>query len=206
MPRRRPLPNTACRHLGEPAPRCAHPAALQGLFHRQIASGKESPSRDREGNAEFQGFTIAGADRRWYPAKAQHTRLDGEPCIELSSDLVADPVAARYGWAQWPTGNMVGRERLPLPTFRTDDWPLPVGVSYSKEAQDEAGEKLKESLAAAERRALDRKVRQLQIDLPVLEREVEVATEELAELQADRKMLKEEVDEEDIAEDRKSVV
>jgi hypothetical protein len=62
----------------------------------------------REGNAEFQGFTIAGADRRWYPAKAQHTRLDGQPCIELWSDLVEDPVAARYGWAQWPTGNMVG--------------------------------------------------------------------------------------------------
>ncbi|MGI9578479.1 MAG: AAA family ATPase, partial [Microthrixaceae bacterium] len=36
--------------------------------------------------------------------------------------------------------------------------------------------------------------------LPVLEREVEVATEELAELQSERKMLKEEVDEEDIAE------
>ncbi|MCP4435264.1 MAG: AAA domain-containing protein [Actinomycetia bacterium] len=36
--------------------------------------------------------------------------------------------------------------------------------------------------------------------LPVLEREVEVATAELAELQSDRKMLKEEVDEEDIAE------
>ncbi|MCO5319316.1 MAG: ATP-dependent chaperone ClpB [Microthrixaceae bacterium] len=36
--------------------------------------------------------------------------------------------------------------------------------------------------------------------LPLLEKEVEVATAELAELQGDRKMLKEEVDEEDIAE------
>jgi ATP-dependent Clp protease ATP-binding subunit ClpB len=36
--------------------------------------------------------------------------------------------------------------------------------------------------------------------LPVLEREVDAATAELAELQADRRMLKEEVDEEDIAE------
>ena len=36
--------------------------------------------------------------------------------------------------------------------------------------------------------------------LPVLEREVEAATAELAELQSERKMLKEEVDEEDIAE------
>ena len=27
--------------------------------------------------------------------------------IELSSDLVEEPVAARYGWANWPTGNLV---------------------------------------------------------------------------------------------------
>jgi hypothetical protein len=126
----------------------------------------------REGNAEFKGFTIAGADRRWYPAEAKHARLNGEPCIELSSDLVEDPVAARYGWAQWPTGNMVGRERLPLATFRTDDWPLPVGVNYSKQAEEEAKQKLAELMAEAERQALDRKIRQMQIDLPELEREL----------------------------------
>ena len=123
----------------------------------------------REGTAEFLGFTIAGADRRWYPAKGKHAKLDGKWCIELSSDLVKEPVAARYGWAQWPTGNMVGRERLPVPVFRTDDWPLPVGVTYSKEAQEQAGKKLAEMLAEAQKQALDRKVRQMQLDLPKLE-------------------------------------
>ena len=67
---------------------------------------------------------------------------------------------------------MVGRERLPVPAFRTDDWPLPVGVSYSKQAQEEAGRVLAELRAEAELQALDRKLRQMQIDLPELEREL----------------------------------
>jgi len=124
----------------------------------------------REGNAEFLGFTIAGADQRWYTAKGKHAKLDGQWCIELWSDLLAEPVAARYGWAQWPTGNMVGRDRIPMPTFRTDDWPLPVGVNYSDEARAKANAKLAELKAQAQWQALDRKIRQMLIDLPRLER------------------------------------
>ncbi|MCG8511866.1 MAG: hypothetical protein MI741_21840, partial [Rhodospirillales bacterium] len=127
----------------------------------------------REGNgAPLMGFTIAGEDQHWYPADARHTRLDGEPCIELSSDLVDAPVAARYGWAQWPTGNMVGRERLPIPTFRTDDWPLPVGLSYSPEVAQRSKQKLEEDQANARKQALDRKIRQRMVDLPELEQEL----------------------------------
>lgn len=125
----------------------------------------------REGaNAPLMGFTIAGEDRRWYPADARCVHLDGEPCIEVSSDLVDQPVAARYGWANWPTGNLVGRERFPLPTFRTDDWPLPVGVRYSPEVRERARQKLDEDVERAEQQALDRKIRQRIIDLPELER------------------------------------
>ena len=126
----------------------------------------------REGTAEFRGFIIAGPDRRWYPAKANHARLDGQPCIEVFSDLVEDPAAVRYGWAQWPTGNMVGRNRLPVPTFRTDDWPIPEGVNYSKEAQDRCRENLAVLRAEGEKQALDRKIRKMLVDLPVLETEL----------------------------------
>ena len=129
----------------------------------------------REGNAEFRGFIIAGKDRRWYPGKARHTRLDGTLCIEVMSDLVAEPVAVRYGWASWPTGNMVGRERLPMPTFRTDDWPLPVGVSYSDQAKKESGEVLNQLRATGEAQALDRKIRQMSIDLPALEKQLHLS-------------------------------
>ena len=126
----------------------------------------------REGKAEFRGFIIAGADRRWYPAKAKHTKLDGTWCIEASSDLVPDPVAVRYGWANWPTGNLVGRERLPVPAFRTDDWPIPEGMNYSKEAKERCDESLKGLRAEAEKQAADRKIRQMLIDLPRLEKEL----------------------------------
>jgi sialate O-acetylesterase len=126
----------------------------------------------REGNAEFRGFIIAGSDRRWYPAKARHTRLDKKPCIEVRSDLVNAPVAVRYGWASWPTGNLVGRERLPIATFRTDNWPIPEGVSYSQEARERCSKILADLKAKAERDALDRKIRQMLVDLPALEKEL----------------------------------
>jgi sialate O-acetylesterase len=123
----------------------------------------------REGNAEIRGFIIAGRDQRWYPAQARQQKLDGEWTIEVSSPLVSEPVAVRYGWANWPTGNLVGRERLPLPTFRTDDWPIPEGVNYSTAAKKAAETKLKELKALGARQAADRKLRQALLDLPVLE-------------------------------------
>ena len=126
----------------------------------------------REGKAPIRGFIIAGADQRWYPAKAREIKLDNQWCIELHSDLVQEPVAARYGWANWPTGNLVGRERLPVPTFRTDNWPIPKGVSYSAEAKKVAEEKLKALRETAQRQTLERKFRQGQIDLAALERDL----------------------------------
>jgi len=126
----------------------------------------------RQGNAEFEGFIIAASDRRWYPAKAKHTRLDGTWTIEVWSDLVPEPVAVRYGWANWPTGNLEGREGLPLATFRTDDWPIPEGVSYSGEAKTACSDSLKQLRDEGARQALDRKLRQMQIDMPKLEAEL----------------------------------
>lgn len=126
----------------------------------------------REGKAERLGFIIAGKDQRWYPATAREVKVDNQWCIELTSDLVENPVAARYGWANWPTGNMVGRGRLPVPVFRTDSWPIPEGVSYSQEAKDAARATLAELKAEAAIQAIDRKIRQMQIDLPKLETEL----------------------------------
>jgi hypothetical protein len=88
------------------------------------------------------------------------------------SELVPEPVAVRYGWANWPTGNMVGRERLPLPTFRSDDWPIPEGVSYRDDAKKGAEQRLKELRDLAAAQAYDRELRQMQLDLPRLEAEL----------------------------------
>lgn len=85
--------------------------------------------------------------------------------MELRSDFVDTPVAARYGWANWPTGNLVGRERIPIPTFRTDDWPLVEGMNYNEEVKQRTSEDIKQRKAKGEQQALERTFRQAQIDL-----------------------------------------
>ncbi len=66
------------------------------------------------------GFAIAGEDRKFVWADAKILK-DGR--IEVSSPAVADPVAARYGWADNPVLNLFTRDDLPLTPFRTDEWP-----------------------------------------------------------------------------------
>ena len=66
------------------------------------------------------GFTIAGADKKFVPAKAV-ILPDGR--IEVSSEAVAEPVAVRYAWADNPVCNMYSAAGLPLTPFRTDDFP-----------------------------------------------------------------------------------
>ena len=77
--------------------------------------------------AEPRGFTIAGDDRKFVPAKAVIGK-DGR--IAVWSDAVSEPVAARYGWADNPVCNMYSGAGLPLTPFRTDDFP---GVTVGKE-------------------------------------------------------------------------
>jgi sialate O-acetylesterase len=66
------------------------------------------------------GFTIAGGDKKFVPAKAK-ILPDGR--IAVSSDAVADPVAVRYAWADNPVCNLYSSAGLPLTPFRTDDFP-----------------------------------------------------------------------------------
>ena len=65
------------------------------------------------------GFKIAGADRRFLPAHA--TVEKGR--VVVWNDLVPDPVAVRYAWADNPEGaNLFNLEGLPASPFRTDSW------------------------------------------------------------------------------------
>ncbi len=66
------------------------------------------------------GFTIAGADKKFYKADAKI--VDGNR-VEVSSKEVAEPVSVRYAWADNPVCNMFSGAGLPLTPFRTDDWP-----------------------------------------------------------------------------------
>lgn len=64
----------------------------------------------------LKGFTAAGADRVFHPAKAEiHGRT-----VVVTSDAVPAPVAVRYGWAAVPEGNLFSEAGLPASPFRTD--------------------------------------------------------------------------------------
>jgi sialate O-acetylesterase len=76
---------------------------------------------------EPRGFTVAGEDKKFYPADAA-IMPDGR--IKVSSAKVPSPIAVRYAWAQNPICNMFAGNGLPLTPFRTDDWP---GVTVGRE-------------------------------------------------------------------------
>jgi sialate O-acetylesterase len=66
----------------------------------------------------LKGFTIAGADKKFYPAWAI---IVGDKVIVNSSD-VANPIAVRYAWANNPLCNLYNGANLPASPFRTDNW------------------------------------------------------------------------------------
>ncbi len=70
---------------------------------------------------ELAGFTVAGADGTFVPAKAT---IKGESIV-VTSDKVEKVTAVRYGWLNFakPTLNLFNKEGLPATPFRTDDTP-----------------------------------------------------------------------------------
>ena len=64
----------------------------------------------------LKGFTIAGADKVFHPARAE---IRGETVV-VYSEAVSKPVAVRYGWDRVPEGNLYNRAGLPASPFRTD--------------------------------------------------------------------------------------
>jgi sialate O-acetylesterase len=66
------------------------------------------------------GFEVAGADRKFYYAKAF---IRGSQVV-VSADAVLNPVALRYGWSDAPTDiNLYNLDGFPASPFRTDNWP-----------------------------------------------------------------------------------
>lgn len=73
-----------------------------------------------KGGGELQGFTVAGADNHFVPAKAS---IEGKNVVVVWSEAVPHPVAVRYAWADNPQGtNLYNRDilfhdGLPAPSF-----------------------------------------------------------------------------------------
>ena len=69
---------------------------------------------------ELSCFEVAGANKRFYPAKAFITNTG----ITLFSPSVAKPVAVRYAFKDFIVGDLFNTEGLPASSFRTDTWDM----------------------------------------------------------------------------------
>ena len=67
----------------------------------------------------LQGFEIAGADQKFYPASGV---IKGD-LVVISAGTVLQPIAVRYAWADdIPQANLFNKEGFPAGPFRTDQW------------------------------------------------------------------------------------
>lgn len=86
--------------------------------------GKGLMVKDKYGY--LKGFEIAGADKKFYYARAT---IDGDKVI-VWSDKVSQPVAVRYAWTNAPVeANLFNADGFPASSFRTDNW---TGITESK--------------------------------------------------------------------------
>ncbi len=117
----------------------------------------------------FAGFAIAGADKRFYPAKARYVVTgkddrgrdqEDRRKLEVFSDLVAKPVAVRYAWARNPLGNLTNSQHheriMPAPSFRTDDWDWPEAPFGERGSAESNEHRQKLSAMRKDAEALDR--------------------------------------------------
>ena len=68
----------------------------------------------KDNSANLNGFEIAGADKKFHPAKAM---ISGDKII-VSADGVTQPAAVRYNWANDASaGNLFNKELFPAATI-----------------------------------------------------------------------------------------
>jgi sialate O-acetylesterase len=77
---------------------------------------------------QLTGFTIAGSDRKFVKAEAE---IQGDNIV-VRSPQVAQPVAVRFGWANYPVVNLWNKAGLPASPFRTDDFPMLTNKTAAK--------------------------------------------------------------------------
>jgi sialate O-acetylesterase len=74
----------------------------------------------------IKGFELAGADHKWYFAKAD---ISGKQ-VKVWCSQVSQPVAVRYAWTNAPVdANLFNKEGYPVGPFRSDNWK---GITESK--------------------------------------------------------------------------
>ena len=78
----------------------------------------KAPNGITANGKDVTGFEIAGADKVFYPAKAEVRRKS----VVLKSDKVTNPVAVRYLFKDFAEAQIFSTGGLPVSSFRMDNW------------------------------------------------------------------------------------
>jgi sialate O-acetylesterase len=91
------------------------------LTFDNVGGGLRAGATDSAGRpvpaGKLVGFAVAGADGKFVWADAV---ISGKNTVTVSAPSVPNPVAVRFGWADFPIVNLSSAEGLPVSPFRTD--------------------------------------------------------------------------------------
>lgn len=94
---------------------------LPETYEPSSSSRETKPLPRNRLGSELEGFALCGSDGQWHWADA---RITGEDTVVVRSPQVADPVAVRYAWSDFPVCNLTNAAGLPAEPFRTDSFPV----------------------------------------------------------------------------------
>ncbi len=72
-------------------------------------------------NYDIQGFELAGADHKFYPADSARLNWQTNEIV-VTCAHVPEPIAVRYCFRDFLPGTLYGANEMPTIPFRTDDW------------------------------------------------------------------------------------
>ena len=87
---------------------------------RAVVSFNHTGSGLEARGGELKGFAICGEDRKWAWGK---TQIEGDTVV-VTNPAISNPIAVRYGWADFPVVNLWNKEGLPASPFRTDNFEM----------------------------------------------------------------------------------
>jgi sialate O-acetylesterase len=77
------------------------------------------------------GLEIANASQVFVPADGVVVQGEGGRwALVVSSTQVSQPIAVRYCFKDFQTGNLVNHRNLPVFPFRTDNWTKPGALTH----------------------------------------------------------------------------
>ncbi len=141
-------------------------SAADGRIELQL----DEPVSAIDDGSPILGFAVAGEDRRFHPASAQHlvTGKDdrgqsqtNKKVLVLRSAMVPNPVHYRFAWGRSPLANLQADRMtdIPFATQRSDNWSLenvPLGVHDEELTEKLNGQQQRKLLDALRKQDVER--------------------------------------------------